>query len=219
MQAEGFLARRERHPVALTAAVAINLTAVGALLLAKGEYVKLPPRVIELITVTEAPPPEIRPRPPEPPVAARPSRPDPAVETPLPPLPEVDLPALPPVELAGTGAGGAGMAGTPGAAATPTLPPVLTEAAVDPRYAGQFQPAYPARLERLGIEGRVVLNVLIGTDGRVKDVRILLADDDGFADATERQARAKWRFRPATRDGAPVEAWKRLTVRFEIGRG
>lgn len=219
MQVEGFLARHERHPVALTAAVALNLAAVGTLLLAKGDYVKVPPDIIQLINVTEPPAPDVRPRPVAPPVARQPSRPNPVIERPLPSLPDVDLPRFPPIELTGSDPLDEGGSGPAGRAEDDPLPPVLADAEVDPRYAGQFQPAYPARLERLGIEGRVVLKVLIGADGRVKDVRILYADDDGFADVTERQARSRWRFRPATSDGRPVETWKQLTVRFEIGRG
>jgi periplasmic protein TonB len=47
-------------------------------------------------------------------------------------------------------------------------------------------------------------------------VQILKASDSDFAKATEKQALNSWRFKPATRDGVPVEDWQTLTVRFDI---
>jgi protein TonB len=44
----------------------------------------------------------------------------------------------------------------------------------------------------------------------------LRADDPSFLEATRKQALAKWRFLPATRDGQPVESWREMTVRFEL---
>ncbi len=58
--------------------------------------------------------------------------------------------------------------------------------------------------------------MLIGTDGRVKRAERVSAASDAFWAATERRALDKWRFRPATRDGVPVEAWRTMTVRFEL---
>jgi protein TonB len=58
--------------------------------------------------------------------------------------------------------------------------------------------------------------VTIGADGRVATVECLSATTTEFCRATRQQALAKWRFRPATRDGVPVTATKDLTVRFEL---
>lgn len=113
----------------------------------------------------------------------------------------------------GTGEGG----GTGGVIDPPKPPPpVLTGADVDPRYARDFQPVYPTAERRAGNEGLVVLKVLIGVDGRVRDVQRVTAASDDFWAATERQARGKWRFRPATRDGIPYESWRTMTVRFRL---
>lgn len=60
------------------------------------------------------------------------------------------------------------------------------------------------------------MKVLVGIDGRVKAVELVSADDPGFAEATRRQALRHWRFRPATRDGVPVESWRTMTVRFRM---
>lgn len=99
----------------------------------------------------------------------------------------------------------------------PILPsPLFVAAMRDPRYLGDFQPDYPRALEQRQIEGLVRLKILIGRDGRVRQVQILSSTDPQFSRATERQALSSWRFRPATRGGEPVEDWQTLTVRFSI---
>lgn len=99
---------------------------------------------------------------------------------------------------------------------TPTPAPVLTGPSVDPRYARDLQPNYPAGEQRAGREGLVTVRILVGADGRVKQVERVSAASEAFYAATERQALSKWRFRPATRDGVPVEGWRTMTVRFEM---
>ncbi len=106
--------------------------------------------------------------------------------------------------------------GPPVKAAEPPAPPKLVFADFDPRFAGGFQPDYPAREQRGGVEGAAKVRVLIGTDGRVKAVELVSTDSPGFFEETKRRALAKWRFKPATRGGVPEESWKVMTVRFEI---
>jgi len=96
--------------------------------------------------------------------------------------------------------------------------PILVGANIDPRYANNFQPTYPPDQIREGNAGRVMVKVLIGTDGRVKDIEKLSAPSDSFWEATRRQALSKWRFKPATRDGVPYEAWKTMNVSFVLNQ-
>jgi protein TonB len=105
----------------------------------------------------------------------------------------------------------------PGPTVVPDPPmPKLVLAQLDQRYAGLFQPDYPARAQREGIEGVAVVRVLIGTDGRVKAVELVSTDDPAFFEATKRRALTKWRFKAATRGGVAEESWKEMRVRFEI---
>lgn len=107
----------------------------------------------------------------------------------------------------------------PGPPARPADPPPLPKlvlAELDPRYAGAFQPDYPASEQRREITGVAKVRVLIGTDGRVKAVELISTDSPGFFVETRRRALAKWRFKPATRGGVAEESWKVMTVRFEI---
>lgn len=94
--------------------------------------------------------------------------------------------------------------------------PIFKAAVRDPRFAKSFQPDFPVGLLQREIEGIVKVKVLIGTDGRVRQVVILDATDPDFAKATQRKALSFWRFTPATRGGEPVEDWQVLTVRFNI---
>jgi protein TonB len=94
--------------------------------------------------------------------------------------------------------------------------PVIVDAFVESRYQGLLQPPYPPEEQRAGNSGRVVLRVLVGTDGRVKQVEKVLAASDAFFAAAQRQALGKWRFKPATKDGVPIEQWKTMSLRFVL---
>lgn len=98
----------------------------------------------------------------------------------------------------------------------PPRPPVMVGASVDPKYADLLQPPYPPGAIRRGTEGNVVARVLIGADGRVKAIDIVRSPSDDLSDATRKHALARWRFKPATRDGVAVEGWKTMTLRFQI---
>ena len=91
-----------------------------------------------------------------------------------------------------------------------------SEAQLDSRYAGDLQPPYPAPELRAQRGGIVRIRLTIAPNGRVTAVQRLAATSDAFWRATERQALGRWRFRPATIDGRPVQGVKEMTVRFRI---
>jgi protein TonB len=98
-----------------------------------------------------------------------------------------------------------------------TVPtPVKIAALIDPRFKNAFQPDYPAGRIRAEQEGVAVVRVLIGVDGRVKAVEGVRADHEEFLKETRAHALKKWRFKPATEGGTPVESWKEMTVRFQF---
>lgn len=102
----------------------------------------------------------------------------------------------------------------------PTIlpPPKLVGVKPHPRYAAKFQPDYPSAMIRSSTEGVVEVKVLVGTDGKVKDVQILKSADPAFSEATRRTALRDWRFMPATRDGVPYEQWYTTKVIFRLDR-
>lgn len=102
----------------------------------------------------------------------------------------------------------------------PPTAPVMVAARIDPRHAASLQPVYPEASKRLDEEGIVILRVLIGTDGRVKQAEVGTSSGyDRLDQAALRQARRAWQFLPATRDGVAIESWKELPIRFELKNG
>ena len=78
-------------------------------------------------------------------------------------------------------------------------------------------PPYPLAARRLGMEGVVLLDVLVAPDGRAADVR--LARSSGHApldDSAVRTVRERWRFIPARRDGTAVESRVTVPIRFRL---
>jgi periplasmic protein TonB len=98
----------------------------------------------------------------------------------------------------------------------PTPAPVVTGAAVDPRRP-LTQPAYPPAAIRGNEEGALNLAILVGTDGRVRDVKVAESSGSSRLDqAAMSEAKSHWRLRPAMRDGAPFEQWLTLRVVFHL---
>ena len=73
-----------------------------------------------------------------------------------------------------------------------------------PEAIHKVDPGYPLELMRTRVEGNLTLYAVIRSDGSVGSVRVLSSPDerlDGYA----RNALARWQFRPATRNGTPVD--------------
>lgn len=93
---------------------------------------------------------------------------------------------------------------------------VHTEATVDrkpvPRTKGPIDAPPVARTKNLS--GRVVVMMLIGTDGLVKAVRVRESEPKGVFDDSVTQAVRTWTFEPALYKSQPVEMWATLSVQF-----
>ncbi|WP_133000518.1 TonB family protein [Luteimonas arsenica] len=76
-------------------------------------------------------------------------------------------------------------------------------------------PRYPADAAAAGQSGRVVLKLLVATDGSVKDVVVEQSEPAGVFDVATVEAARKWVLKPAIEDGRPVEGWVRVPVDFE----
>ncbi len=85
-----------------------------------------------------------------------------------------------------------------------------------PVLISSLKPSYPYRARRLGVEGVVVVKMLVGEDGRVKKVKILKADPPGFFEDAVISAVKSWRFVPAKEDGKPVPCWVVKPIRFRL---
>jgi TonB family protein len=69
----------------------------------------------------------------------------------------------------------------------------------------QVEAAYPADLKVAGVEGKVLVSLVINPDGLVRELKVEQATNEVFAEAAK-QALEKWKFKPAIKDGVPVNS-------------
>ena len=69
----------------------------------------------------------------------------------------------------------------------------------------RIDPQWPREALIEGIEGYVVVEVTIGADGSVKDVRVIQAEPRRMFDRNVIRAVLKWKFKPRIINGVPVE--------------
>jgi len=87
----------------------------------------------------------------------------------------------------------------------------------EPRKVYDVRPFYPAdaRLER--IEGIVILDAHVASDGRVIDTEVLRSYHP-LLDAAAVDAVTQWRYEPTLVDGVPVDVMVTVTLQFRLGR-
>jgi protein TonB len=198
---------------AMSGALAINVLVFGALLLPLTQAIDLPervrsadkpldvtiiPRAVVLPVPEVPPPPVIRPRP---------------VST---PTTLVDITEQKPVIVDAT-------------VPVPVTTPVQVNAAVpvdtgpiqlpvgDLAYEYAPAPQYPPLAMRRRWQGVVLLRVLVGQDGSPLQVKVERSSGRPILDTAARnQVASEWRFRPAMREGAPVQAWGLVPISFSL---
>jgi len=78
-------------------------------------------------------------------------------------------------------------------------------------------PGYPTELRRENVQGTVTLYAVIHADGTVGEIRVLNSPDERL-DAFASSALARWRFRPATKNGTPVDLEAVVKIPFLLKR-
>ncbi len=142
--------------------------------------------------------------------AALPTSPAPAVAGPA-------APGGPAHGIGGAPAGAPGgvpggqMGGTPGGQLDGVLPPVF-----DAAYLQNPSPDYPALSRRLREEGRLVLRVRVGVDGRAEDIEVRTSTGYPRLDQAGLQTVRRWRFAPARRGAEKVPAWVLVPISFSL---
>jgi TonB family protein len=76
---------------------------------------------------------------------------------------------------------------------------------------------YPAAMKAAGIQGRVVLDVIIDEKGDVFDAVVVASSDQKFDDAAVEAVR-RWKFRPARRFSTDVRSRMQVPMDFVINR-
>lgn len=74
---------------------------------------------------------------------------------------------------------------------------------------------YPEMAKKIGVEGTVIVQALIGKDGRVKKTRIAKSESELLNEAASK-AVAKAPFTPAIQNGEPVMCWVTIPIRFKL---
>jgi protein TonB len=88
-----------------------------------------------------------------------------------------------------------------------TLPPV---------FSANTELQYPDEAIRRRLEGEVLLELRVATDGTVLDVKVLRSSGHPVLDRAAVAAVKKWKGQPAMRGGKAVESVERLPVNFRL---
>ncbi len=89
--------------------------------------------------------------------------------------------------------------------------PLKSPGLVAPVVVSKSQPVYTDEAMRAKVEGTLVLDVTIGSDGHVRDALVTKPLDAGLDEAAV-AAMSAWTFTPATLEGRPVAT--RVTIDF-----
>jgi len=104
--------------------------------------------------------------------------------------------------------------------AATTTAPAAGDSSATIAYETATPPAYPIQALHAGVQGTVLLKVLVGPAG--KPLQVMIERSSGsriLDDAARRHVLAAWRFHPAIRDGHAIEAWAVVPVRFNLDQG
>jgi periplasmic protein TonB len=207
------------HALVIAVAVIVPLVAADAL--------PTPPAVVEYILATAPPPP---PPPPAPPSAAARARPlltsnQAAAPTEAPTGIKTDFGPEPELSSGAGVEGGLpdGVAGSgivtlteppPPPPAAPMAPYRVSQGIRQPAKIRDVQPAYPTIAQSARVQGVVILEAIIGVDGRVQEARVLRSIP--LLDQAALAAVRQWVYTPTLLNGVPVPIVMTVTVTFVI---
>jgi len=85
-------------------------------------------------------------------------------------------------------------------------------------YLNNPKPAYPAFARRMGIQGTVMLKVLVSKGGSALNIQIAQSSGSEILDSAAAETVKNWRFIPARRGDSPVDEWVQVPVAFHLNR-
>lgn len=196
------------------------------------------PEPVRRVETPPPPPPDIEPRPdpPPPPPAPAPPAPAPPVVAPVvsapadandragvPTATTATAPSNGPGDGGGTGTGtgtgagpgngaGIGDGSTAGTGGGPYRP---GSGITPPSIVREVKPVYTEEGRRRGLQGDVVMEVVVRSDGTIGNVRVLQGLGSGL-DQRAIDAVRQWRFNPARRYGTPVDVMVEIAVEFRL---
>ena len=84
-----------------------------------------------------------------------------------------------------------------------------------PKVIHKVNPTYPEEARQQGIQGIVVSEAIIDSEGTVVDVKVLESPDEILNQPTV-DALTQWKFEPATKDGKPIDVIYVLSVKYAL---
>lgn len=120
---------------------------------------------------------------------------------------ELDLDAPPPPPPPPPGSGGGGALGRGDIYMTWEEAPILVK---------MVTPTYPVLARKAGVEGRVVLQIIVDSKGNVIESKVVLADPPGIFEEAAMEAILKWKFKPARQRGNPISVIMGQQVDFTL---
>lgn len=179
---------------------------------APAEPVPPPPPEVRPPEPAPPPPPEPKPQPtPKPKPVARKPTPKPVVRE-TPPATDAPTATSAPAEAAPQPAPVASASASTRSESTPAL----TQARYDAAYLNNPHPAYPMVSRRMREEGQVMLRVLVSAEGLPSRIELRASSGSSRLDRAAQDAVARWRFVPARRGSAAVEAWVLVPIVFKL---
>jgi len=84
-----------------------------------------------------------------------------------------------------------------------------------PSILRKVEPEYSEEARKAALEGAVILQIVIGTDGQARDLKVLRSLGMGL-DETAIAAVSNWQFHPGAKDGQPVPVFAQIEVNFRM---
>jgi len=85
-----------------------------------------------------------------------------------------------------------------------------------PEIVAQPLPAYTEEARQARVEGVVLLQCIVRKNGSVDSFRVLRDLGYGLDESAINTIAAKWRFKPGTRNGVPVDVQANIEVTFKF---
>jgi len=84
-----------------------------------------------------------------------------------------------------------------------------------PQRTSGVLPPYTKQALKNGLEGLVIVQILVKPDGTVGLIKLLHGLDTGLNQSTQTTVRT-WRFNPSLKNGKPVPVWADITINFVL---
>jgi TonB family protein len=104
----------------------------------------------------------------------------------------------------------------PQTASIPTGPVRIAGGVAAGNIESRVAPVYPPDAKAAGIQGAVVLQALIGKDGKIQDLSVLSGRPELTQSAID--AVSKWVYKPYLLNGEPTAVETTITVNYSFGK-